>query len=156
VPLAKLIIQVNENALIKAPSNSISSDVFLLLQQMTQMPETTASVSTQLQFSIENMHADTQDGWGWQGPLGPSGPTPAPAGTPGAGAQSHIQAVSEDLQGGNSTASGQSVPALHHLHSEIFPHILTELTAFQFTAPASYLVAGQIHPVHPLELGLGG
>jgi len=62
VPLAKLIIQVNENALIKAPSNSISSDVFLLLQQMTQMPETTASVSTQLQFSIENMHADTQDG----------------------------------------------------------------------------------------------
>lgn len=82
--------------------------------------------------------------------------TIAPAGAPRAGAQSHIQAVSEDLQGGNSTASGQSVPALHHLHSEIFPHILTELTAFQFTAPASYLVAGQIHPVHPLELGLGG
>lgn len=42
--------------------------------------------------------------------------TIAPAGAPRAGAQSHIQAVSEDLQGGDSTASGQPVPVLRHLY----------------------------------------
>lgn len=52
VPLAKLLIQVHENALIKAASNSISSDIFLLLQQMTQMPETAASVSIQPWFPL--------------------------------------------------------------------------------------------------------
>lgn len=50
MPLAKLLIQVHENVLIKAASNSISSDIFLLLQQMTQMPETAASVSIQPWF----------------------------------------------------------------------------------------------------------
>ena len=46
-----------------------------------------------------------------KGPLGPSGPTPAPAGTPEQGAQAHTHVASERLQGGDSTASGQPVPA---------------------------------------------
>lgn len=46
-----------------------------------------------------------QHNWGWQGPLGSSGPTPAPAGTARAGAQSHVHVAAEGLQGGDATGS---------------------------------------------------
>ena len=52
------------------------------------------------------------------GPFGSICSTPCPAGPPEPGAQGHVQAASEDPQGGDATASGQPVPVLHHLHSE--------------------------------------
>lgn len=59
---------------------------------------------------IRNVHCQklymgSQSGWDWQGPLGPSGPTPAPAETARAGAQSHIHVAAEGLQGRDATGS---------------------------------------------------
>ena len=55
----------------------------------------------------------SQNGWGWQGPLGPSAAL-LQQGHPEQGAQGHVQAALEDLQGGDPTASRQTVPMLHH------------------------------------------
>lgn len=49
---------------------------------------------------------DSQVGWCWQGPLGPSGTTPLQPDRPEQGAQGYGQAAIEHIQGGDHTASG--------------------------------------------------
>lgn len=66
-----------------------------------------------LNISLHQFHRTTesQHGWGWQGHLGSQGPAPAPAGTPTAESQDHIQVASGNLQD-DPTASGQVVSGL--------------------------------------------
>jgi len=49
----------------------------------------------------------------WSHPV----PPVAKQGHPEQGAQHHVQAAAEGLQGGDPTASGQPVPGLRHPHS---------------------------------------
>jgi len=70
-----------------------------------------------VQLSASQNHPEALNGGGGEGPLGPSGPAAVPAGHPEQGAQSHVHAAFGDLHGGHSTVSGQSLPALSHLHN---------------------------------------
>lgn len=59
------------------------------------------------------------------------------------GAQNHIQAASGDLQGGDTTAPGQTVPVLCHLYStELLSDVQRELPVCQLVPIASCSGAG--------------
>lgn len=59
------------------------------------------------------------------------------------GAQDHVQAVSGDLQGGDTTAPEQPVPVLCHLHStELLPDVQRELPVCQLVPITSCPGAG--------------
>lgn len=81
-----------------------------------------------LTFSwLTHFHRETQEGWGWQGPLDHWAQPLLQQGHPEQGAQSHAQVASEDLQGQISTASGQLVPVLHQPHSaDVLLGVLSE------------------------------
>jgi len=62
---------------------------------------------------------------------------------PEQGAQAHGQATSGDPQGGDPTASGQSVPLLHHTHStKVLPHVLRKHSVDRFVPFASHPLTG--------------
>ena len=65
-------------------------------------------------------------------------------GHPEQGAQTHVQAASGDLHGGDPTASGQPVPVLHHLRStEVLPAVQRDPLVPQFGLTASF--AATVH-----------
>lgn len=71
--------------------------------------------------------------------MGPSGRLSVQAGTLRAG----VQVSFGDLQGEDSTACGQPVPMLGHLHSQkAFSDIRREPPVFQFVPPASCPLTG--------------
>jgi len=49
---------------------------------------------------VQETKTDSEGGWGWQGPLFPSGPAPLQQGHPEQGAQGHGQAAAGDPQEG--------------------------------------------------------
>lgn len=54
-------------------------------------------------------------------------------------AQDHVQVISEELHGGDSTSSGQSVPVVSHMmcSTEVFPDVAREYLVFPFVPFAS-------------------
>lgn len=80
----------------------------------------------------------SQNGWGWQGPLGPSVPTLAQAGTPRVGCQGTHPSSFWRSPRRLHIFSGQPVPMLCHQHSkEVLPGVQRKPLVFQILSTVS-------------------
>ena len=66
------------------------------------------------------------------------GPTPVPVVTPEQGVQAYAHVVSEDLQGGDLTASGQPVPVVSLYHHSGITEVLPTVLQFVSSAKRHY------------------